>query len=120
MKVHNFTLFNLKTGAGHCYLWDETEGGLNAEEFASILYHFLTNEVDKELCNNIIIFSDGCTYQNRNCTLANTLLLASKKLGIVITQKDLEKGHTQMECEAMHSCIERRYRNRDLFPNGVH
>ena len=39
--VHNFCLFDLTTKAGYCYLWNEVEGGLNAEEYASILGKFI-------------------------------------------------------------------------------
>lgn len=33
------------------------------------------------------------------------------KYGVTIEQKYLEKGHTQMEADSMHSCIERKLRN---------
>lgn len=115
LKVHNFTIFNLNTLDGYCYLWDESEGGLNADEFASILYDFITTQIDKNTCNHVILYSDGCTYQNRNCIIANALLLASQKMGIEITQKFLEKGHTQMECDSMHATIERKLRNREVY-----
>eukprot|EP00064_Thunnus_orientalis_P012745 superscaffoldBa00001992_g12780 len=32
----------------------------------------------------------------------------------VVTQKFLEKGHTQMECDSVHSVIERRLRNQEI------
>ena len=52
------------------------------------------------------MYSDGCTYQNRNIVLANALCHISKTYGIEITQKILEKGHTQMEVDSIHSVIE--------------
>lgn len=77
------------------------------------------NEVDSSKYNHIIFYSDGCTYQNRNSILANTLILVSKKTGITITQKFLEVGHTQMECDSMHSAIEKQLRNREVYsPDG--
>lgn len=39
--VHNFTLYDLKRKIGYCFLWNETEGGLTANEFSSIIVHFL-------------------------------------------------------------------------------
>ena len=33
----------------------------------------------------------------------------------VVTQKFLEKGHTQMECDSVHSVIERHLRNQDIY-----
>lgn len=68
LVVHNFTLFNLKTQNGYCFVWHEAEGGLTANEFSSILVKFLENDVIPFLPNNekeIILYSDGCTGQNR-------------------------------------------------------
>jgi len=61
-----------------------------------------------------VIFSDGCTYQNRNSIMSNALLNFSLKYKIKITQKFLERGHTQMECDSVHSCIERKLKNREI------
>nr|CAI5820909.1 unnamed protein product [Callosobruchus analis] len=35
--VHNFTIYNLKTKEGFCSLWNESEGGLTANEFSTII-----------------------------------------------------------------------------------
>ncbi|KAJ8887349.1 hypothetical protein PR048_013564 [Dryococelus australis] len=37
LVVHNFTLFDLKTKVGYCYLWHESEGGITSNEFSSII-----------------------------------------------------------------------------------
>lgn len=60
------------------------------------------------------MYSDGCTYQNRNNVLSNALLNLSKKNNVTITQKFLEPGHTQMECDSVHSAIERKLKNREI------
>lgn len=94
-------------------MWNETEGGLEANDFASIIRDFL--DLQSELHNvttKIILYSDGCCYQNRNVILANTLLNLAKIKNIHIEQKFLEKGHTQMEADSVHSTIERKIRNR--------
>lgn len=36
VQVYNFCFYNIVNGKVFCYLWNETEGGENAEEFASI------------------------------------------------------------------------------------
>ncbi|KAK9744311.1 hypothetical protein QE152_g7933 [Popillia japonica] len=107
--VHNFTIYNLKTKEVYCYLWNESEGQLTANEFSSILVNFLEVEVFPKNCttNNIIIYSDGCSGQNRNVTLSNALLHVATLYETVIIQKYLLKGHTQMEVDSVHSAIER-------------
>ncbi|KAL4711620.1 hypothetical protein ACJJTC_003637 [Scirpophaga incertulas] len=62
----------------------------------------------------VIFYSDGCTYQNRNAVLANALLTTAMNKNIVIEQKFLEVGHTQMEADSMHSTIERTLKNKDV------
>ncbi|KAJ4939628.1 hypothetical protein JOQ06_029072 [Pogonophryne albipinna] len=56
----------------------------------------------------VIVWSDGCGYQNRCCTITNAYLDLTMKHGVTIEQKFLVAGHTQMECNSMHSLIERR------------
>ncbi|XP_060810002.1 uncharacterized protein LOC132904096 [Amyelois transitella] len=118
LQVHNLCFFNLKNKDGYCFLWNEVEGGLNAEEFASIWVDFLENQVISENIaahenKTIIIYSDGCTYQNRNCILSNALLnIVLKHKNITIEQKYLEVGHTQMEADSMYSTIERHLKNK--------
>jgi len=115
--VHNFTVYDLKRKNGYCFLWNETEGGLTAHEFSSIIVHFLQKFVidNAKVQNaNIILYSDGCTYQNRNATLSNALLNLSLLSGITIIQKYLLRGHTQMEVDSMHSTIERKIRHKKI------
>ncbi|KAG8254785.1 hypothetical protein J6590_108141, partial [Homalodisca vitripennis] len=44
--------------------------------------------------------------QNKNAILSNALLHLSMESNVVIEQKWLVKGHTQMECDSVHSKIE--------------
>ena len=55
----------------------------------------------------IILWSDGCTYQNRCNILSSTLLNFSVQHEVQIFHKYLEVGHTHMECDSVHSTIER-------------
>ena len=113
LAVHNFTLYNLSTNEVVCYVWHEGEGELNANVFASCIVDYLVKETG--CTKEIIIYSDGCGSQNRNVTLSNALVMLAKEKGITITQTYLEKGHTQMECNSVHSVIERKKKNRDIY-----
>lgn len=61
------------------------------------------------------IISDGCTYQNRNVVLGNALLKLAIEKNVIITQHYLEKGHTQMEVESIHSTIEGKLKNKEIY-----
>lgn len=111
LTCHNFTLYDLTSRHCTCYWFTETAADLTASTFASFVTDYLERHC-LPLKKPIIIYSDGCTYQNRNVIMANALMNFSKKHNVTITQKFLERGHTQMECDSVHSAIERKLNNR--------
>ncbi|CAG9773276.1 unnamed protein product [Ceutorhynchus assimilis] len=121
---HNYTVFDLKTKDAVCYWFDETDTDLQASTFASLLVDFLKRKYLENNTNQqkpIIIFSDGCTYQNRNAVLANALLALSYQYDVRIIQKFLVKGHTNMECDSVHATIEKKLKNKTIsIPNDYH
>lgn len=91
------------------------ERGGRRAYFSSIIYHFIASRVPlRNNSKNIVMYSDGCCYQNRCAVLSNALVHLASKLNITIEQKYHEKGHTQMECDSMHSCIERELKNKEI------
>lgn len=48
------------------------------------------------------MWSDGCSYQNHTACVADAYSESARKYGVLITQKYLLAGHTQMECVSMH------------------
>lgn len=115
LSCHNFTIYDLATHKVENYFWHEGEGELNANVFASCVEDYLDTQIDKSGVKTVIIYSDGCTYQNRNSTMSNCLLLWAVKNRIVVLQKYLERGHTQMECDSVHSVIERKLRKTPIY-----
>lgn len=113
LKMHNVTIYNLATNDCSNYWWHESEGELETSVFATILIKHLTKVFLEKI--PIIIYSDGCGYQNRNITMSNALLQFSKNQNVTIEQKFLIKGHTQMECDSDHSLIERKLHNKDIY-----
>jgi len=115
LAVHNFTLFNLASKSTKCYVWHEGEGGLVVSVFATMITDFLENELAMHgSVSEIVLFSDGCTYQNRNAVVSDAILELAVRKQVTIYQKFLEKGHTQMECDSVHSTIERQLRKVDI------
>lgn len=114
LAVHNFTIYNLGTNGVTCYWFDETACDLKASTYASFLVDYLTKLLENDP-KDVVLFTDGCTAQNRNNIVSNALLRLAMAKNIVITQKYLEKGHTQMEVDSVHSVIERKLKNREIF-----
>ena len=115
LTCHNFTLFDLNSNQGTCYFWDESHGGLEADSFASCIIDYLETHESCKKASTIILYSDGCTYQNRNVVLSNALLDFSNKARKTVYQKILEKGHTQMECDSIHAVCERAIKQQKIY-----
>lgn len=113
LSCHNFTIYDLITKDVVCYFWHEGDAELTANSFASCLTDYIENISGS--VKEVIIFSDGCPYQNRNVTLSNALSRLARLRDITIVQKFLEKGHTHMECDNVHSAIERKLRKKPIY-----
>ena len=106
------TILQCKSRDVTCYFWLEWEGDLIANSFASCVIDFLENLTEDSEIKQIIIFSDGCSYQNRNACLSNALLRFAVEKNILTTQKYLEKGHALMMVD---SVIERKLKKKPIF-----
>ena len=116
LTLHNMTYFNLKTKEAFCYVYDETNGSLSSQMFGWLHHrHFSQYLAKNPSVKKLVIYSDGCGYQNKCSSVANCFLQLALEQGITIEQKYLVSGHTQMECDSMHSVIERRICNCDIF-----
>lgn len=114
LAVHNFTIYNIGTNEVTCYWFDETACDLKATTYATFFVNYLTEVLEKDV-KDVIIWTDGCTAQNRNSVVSNALLRLAVQKNVTITQKYLEKGHTQMEVDSVHSVIERKLKNVEIF-----
>ena len=80
LQLHNFTLFDMKTKNCHCYMWEEVQGYLSSEVFVFLQYfHFERFLKDNPAVKELIIWSDGCGYQNRNTAVTNAYIELSRK-----------------------------------------
>lgn len=92
---------------------------LEASTFASCLVNYIEELYETEHRPKVIAWSDGCMAQNRNSIISNALLHLSCKLNTKIVQKYLEKGHTQMEVDSVHSHIEKTMKHQQIYtPTG--
>ena len=120
LNIYNFTIYEMDSKEGYCYVWPETEGGRGGNEIATCVYSWLL-EKDKEGIQNIILYSDSCAGQNKNRIMTTAILkfLSSSKSVSRIDHKFLEKGHTFMEVDSMHALIERKMKGHEIYlPSG--
>lgn len=110
LKMHNFTMFEMITTECMNYWWHEGEGGVVASMFVSCIIKHLETYCRDKL--PVILWSDGCTYQNRNQVWSNALLDYAIRTGKDVIQKFLVKGHTQMEVNNVHMLIEKKLKKK--------
>lgn len=84
LSCHNFTVYDIATRQTTCYWFTEVDTDLSASTFVSCITDYLLRHcVPKSL--PVVIYSDGCTFQNRNALMANGLLNFSMLHGTIIT-----------------------------------
>ena len=66
----------------------------------------LLESVVDDSVSTVILYRDGCCYQNCNVTLSNAPLHFAVSRRKITFQKFLENGHTWMEVESVHSTTE--------------
>ena len=93
LQVQNFTLFNIKAKDRCCYLCDEAEGDLSGDMFAYLQYHHFSGYLDAHPeINTLIIWSDGCMYQNKKCDSGEQILSLVQNQVCVHSTKVSGKG----------------------------
>lgn len=105
LTSYNFTIYNVVSKQGDCFMWHESEGGRGSCEISSALFKFL-NSLPPTV-EEIRFFCDRCGGQNLNKFVAGMFLLAVQKIPQLtsIDLKFLQSGHSEMECDSMHSAI---------------
>lgn len=101
LALYNLTAYSLGTTEAHCYLWTEVIARRGANEVASCLYYFVKFYQSKGV-TVFEFFSDNCTGQNRNRTIATLwwYIMQNSQLER-IRHSFLEVGHTQNENDAV-------------------
>lgn len=103
--MYNFTIYNVVNKEGDCFMWHEGQGGRGSCEIASLLFKYF--ESLPHTVEDIRCFSDRCGGQNLNKYVVAMCMYAVQKIENlkIIHLKFLTSGHSEMECDSMHSAI---------------
>lgn len=108
----------MKTNRAFCYIRPESVGGRGANDIASCLYDFITQQLPllQPSARNLIMYSDSCPGQNKNSIIVTMLMLALKLSTQLetIEHKFLIPGHTHMEADTDHALIERKKKRTNM------
>lgn len=119
LKTYNFTIYDLGQGTATNYMWHETNGTKGATEVATCVWRLLSS-LPPEV-TEVTFYSDTASGQNRNSVISAMFIraVATFKNLKLINQKFMESGHSEMECDSVHSAIETRGRKINIFvPDG--
>ena len=107
--LYNLCIYDVKAKKPTLYLWDETQGGRGADDIASCIHRWITENSNGR--KKLRIFSDNCAAQNKNRTL---VMMALQK----VQQKILDRvefiylvsGHSYLPCDRIFGNIEKKLR----------
>ena len=115
LGVYNFSVYDLTSAAGYCYMWPEHIAGRGSNEMATCVMDYIKRK-SQEGFKIIYLFSDNCPGQNRNRFIPTMLWYALSKYQLdKIEHSFLEKGHTQNENDSVHSSITRAAKKKDIY-----
>lgn len=117
LAVYNFTIFDLRSHDGHCFLWDETQGNRGANEIATCIFKYVTTILENSpQLKDLRMMSDSCGGQNKNSIVAAMCLYLLKTTVLESVRLSFfEPGHSEMECDSIHSKIERKSKNVPVY-----
>ena len=107
ISTYNLTVVEGKLRTGFCYAWNETEGMKGATEVASAVFNFMVRMVNEHKVEEFRLWSDNCSGQNKNKYLFAMYTYFWAKFNATIYHRYLTTGHTQNDCDSLHSIIER-------------
>ena len=113
--AYNLTIYEAASpNEAYCYAWSELNGQRGSCEIGTALLNWI-----KQIPNSvkeISLFSDTCGGQNRNQFIAALFLYVVQTTHLEAVQHNfMEKGHSYMEVDAMHSAIERAKKNVSIY-----
>lgn len=101
MWVYTFGIHHYFKGGNKDYffMWAECDAKHGANEVISCLKHFIETKVGEQ-CDTLVLFSDGCTGQNRNHTMVRYLMtLVNSSRFKSVQQFFPTRGHSFMPCD---------------------
>ena len=112
LACYNFTIYDLASRDGYCFLAHEGQTRRGSCEIASHLNTFL-QKMDNLGFKEVSLFSDGCCGQNKNSINPSMMLnfVQQSKSIRSITLHFFETCHGQSEGDSMHSVIEKAFKH---------
>jgi hypothetical protein len=131
LAVYNFTIFDVGSNVGTCFVWDESLAKRGSNEVGSCVMNWMTEKASEGVkqvrvlkivfllftlfFKQVTLFSDNCAGQNRNRYIFGAYAHFARKFGVSVAHIFLEPGHTQNEADSVHALIERTKKNAKIY-----
>ena len=113
LATYNFSIFDMANTTAICNMWYETIANRGSNEIATCIYTYFQSV---EPVNKLYMFSDACSGQQRNINFIAMCLYSVINLPIQrIEHLFFVKGHSQMEGDSVHACIEKATKHAEIF-----
>ena len=108
-NTYNFTIYDLATCDGYCYMWNQTLAKRGSNELVSLIYDLVKQKTENcPEVRHVIFFSDKCGGEGLNQFTATMCLHVIQMFPIEsIDHIFMVSGHSHMEVDSMHAAIER-------------
>lgn len=115
LSAYNLTVYEAAPpNKAYCFAWTEINGNRGSCEIGTAVFMWLKTLPESVI--HVSLFSDTCGGQNRNQHMAALFLYVADKLQFeIIEHKFMEKGHSHMEVDSMHSAIEYAQKNVPVY-----
>lgn len=64
-SVYNFTLMDMVSKQGYCYMWDQTIPKHGSSGTASYIYSYIKDDIENSSVEEITMYCDNCTGQKK-------------------------------------------------------
>ncbi|XP_055691512.1 uncharacterized protein LOC129794693 [Lutzomyia longipalpis] len=113
LAVFTFTVFDLVSQEASCYMWDETLGRRGGNDVASVLIKFV-RERKLRGQDEFLFWSDTTFARDEDHIVFVIYSWLSKHLGVSITHRFLERGHTSTNADYIRVAMEKVKKDRRI------
>jgi hypothetical protein len=115
--VYNLTIYEYNRKQGYCFMWPEHFARRGSNEIMSCLKKYIEIlQSERPNIKKLILYSDSCPGQNKNSIILGGLKVIMESTCLESIQHNyLVPGHTHMECDHIHSLIDRCKKKSRIF-----
>lgn len=114
LSVYDFNVYDTANHEGVCFFWDEGIARIGDNEIVSCLMYYIEMQFEENGIREFRFYSGSSDF-NKSKYLFSMYCYVASKLGVEVTHRYFEQGHTQNECDGIVGVIERACKADEIF-----